>query len=212
MKLTRILAGAAGAIAIVLASGVGTPASAATVTIDRSVVVEWIQRGPLPGVGGNVHVGRFQASVHAGEHTASSIYGEMFDYMCPQGYLPSGLWLDALPQLDANCAIRDNLIIETADLTLRVDAKLATARAMGSIDYIHGLAAGSPGSLTVDLRWSGLGGQTVTRDVVGRNPRIVDVTGTREAAVVGAIGTEHIGNGVQKSDGQLLRLKRIVRD
>jgi hypothetical protein len=187
-------------------------AHADTVTIRRSATVEWIQEGPIPGVAGNVHVGRVQAWVPAGERVVESLYGEMFDYTCPAGYLPDGLWLEALPQLDAACTIEDNLIIETGDLDLNVDGKLHRARLVGSLGYIHGLAVGDPGSFAVDLRWDAPGDKTVVRDVIFTRPRTILVTTTRDASVTGTIGSEEIGTGDQISSGVVERYKEIQRD
>ena len=208
---TRTVAVVTVAAGLAFAPGLAAPAWAATAELDRGVMVEWIQHGPMPGVSGNVHIGRLQVMVPDGQRSPVSIYGEMFDYACPGDYLPSGLWLDALTQLDAVCASKDNLIIEHADLDLHVDGRLGGARAVGTIDYFHTLEPGPDGSLPVDLRWSAPGPRTETRTVViARRPRTVEVTTTRQASVVGTIGTERIGVGRQISDGQTIRYKRTV--
>lgn len=203
---------AIGAAALVMATATAEPAFADTTTIQRSATVEWLQQGPIDGVGGNVHVGRVQAWVPAGERTVSSVYGEMFDYTCPAGFLPDGLWLDALVQLDATCAIQDNLIIETGDLDLHVTGKLHTARLVGDLGYIHGLAVGDPGVFDVDLLWDAPGDKTVTREVFSTQPRTILVTTTREASVTGTIGSESVGTGVQATSGVVERYKMIQRD
>jgi hypothetical protein len=78
------------------------------------------------------------------------------------------------------------------------------------LDYIHTVAPGAEGSFSVDLRWSAPGEKTVTRVVSPVND-MVDAT-TREASVVGTLGTEHVGSGTQISDGQTIRYQHIVRD
>ena len=84
-----------------LTTSLAAPAYADTVTTQRSATVEWLQTGQISGVGGNVHVGRAQFWVPAGSPTPVTLYGEMFDYSCPDGFLPDGLWLDAISQLDS---------------------------------------------------------------------------------------------------------------
>jgi hypothetical protein len=128
----RLASIAIGLAALALPFILVSPADAVTITIRRSATVEWLQVGPIPGVAGNVHVGRVQAWVLADERVPETVYGEMFDYTCPAGYLPDGLWIDAISQLDANCTPEDNLIIETGDLNLNVDGKLHRARLVGS--------------------------------------------------------------------------------
>jgi len=202
---------AIGLAALALPFTLVSPADAVTVTTRRSATVEWLQVGPIPRVAGNVHVGRVQAWVPAGERVVESLYGEMFDYTCPAGYLPEGLWIEALPQLDANCSIEDNLIIETGDLNLNVDGKLHRARLVGSLGYIHGLAVGDPGSFAVNLRWDAPGEKTVVRERIFDRPRIFLVTTTRDASVTGTIGSEAIGIGDQISSGVVQRFKEINR-
>ncbi len=203
--LTRIAAVAAGAAVLTLASGVGSTAWADTVTRDRSVTVFWIQQGSIPGVQGNVHLGGLQST----KQSPIFIYGEILDYTCPQGYLPTGLSLEALPQLEANCVFEDDLVMETGDVALKIGGKLHSARLMGTINYIHTVAPGLDGSFSVDLRWSAPGEKTVTRVVNGRQS--VSTTTTREASVTGTFGTEHIGTGTQISAGQTIRYKTILK-
>ena len=208
--LTRTAAVTVGAAVLALASGMGATAWADTVTRERSVWVAWIQQGDIPGVQGNVHTARFEAYGNAGEHSPRYVYGEMLDYTCPDDYLPTGIWQDAILQLQDNCVYEDDLVMETADLVLNVDGKLHSARMVGTINYIHTVAPGPDGSFSVDLRWSAPGEKTVTR-VVDHANGFVDATTTREASVVGTIGTEHIGSGTQLSDGQTVRWKHTVR-
>ncbi len=80
------------------------------------------------------------------------MYSEILDYTCPEGYLPTGVSLEAMPQLDANCVYEDDLIVETGDLALTIDGKLHSARMAGTINYIHTVPTGPAGSLPVDLR------------------------------------------------------------
>lgn len=191
----------AGLAALVVTTSLAAPAYADTVTTQRGATVEWLQTGSIGGVGGNVHVGRVQLSAPAGGVT---LYGEMFDYSCPPGFLPTGLWLDAIPQLDATCTIQDNLIIETGDVTLNVGANLHSAHLVGELNFINTFVVGS-GSLAVNLRWSAPGGRTVTRQLVSPHPRTILVTTTRTGSVVGKIGTATIGVGDQTSSGVIER-------
>jgi hypothetical protein len=211
--LTRIAAVAAGTAVLTLASGLGSAAWADTVTRQRSVLVFWIQQGAIPGVQGNVHIGGLQASAAPGEHTANFVYSEILDYTCPEGYLPTGVSIEAQTQLDQNCVYEDDLVVETGDLALTIDGKLHSARMDGTINYIHTVQTGPAGSIPVDLRWSAPGDKTVTSDVVVlHNPRTVFITTTREASVVGTIGTEHIGSGTQISTGQTMRTTLRAKD
>ena len=205
--LTRMAAVAAGTAILALASGPGSAAWADTVTRDRSVTVFWIQQGDILGVQGNVHLGGLQAT----KQSPIFVYGEILDYTCPEGYLPTGLSLDAMAQLDANCVYEDDLVIETGDIALNIDGKLHSARMVGTLDYIHTVAPGADGSFSVDLRWSAPGEKTVTR-VVSRPNHLVEATTTREARIVGTFGTEQIGSGTQISAGQIIRYKTIFRD
>ena len=205
--LTRAAAVTVVAAVLTLASGLGSSAWADTITRDRSVTVFWIQQGPIPGVQGNVHLGGLQAT----KQSPIFVYGEILDYTCPTGYLPTGLSLDAMTQLDANCVYEDDLVMETGDLALSIDGKLHSARMVGTLNYIHTVAPGADGSFAVDLRWSAPGEKTVTR-VVDHANNMVNVKTTREASVVGKLGTEHIGSGTQISAGQTIRYKTIFRD
>jgi len=195
---------------VTLASGLSAPAWADTVTAERGASVFWIQQGPLPGVQGNVHLGGLAVTAPAGEQTPDYIYGEILDYTCPDGYLPSGLSLEAQAQLDANCTFEDNLVIQTGDVALHVDGQLHKAQAVGTVDYIHTVLPGADGSLSINLRWNAPGDKTVVRQVVTRNPPVSFATITREASVVGTIGTEHVGTGTQIAAGQTVRYKRTV--
>jgi hypothetical protein len=205
--LSRAAAVTVAAAVLTLASGLGSSAWADTVTRDRSITVFWIQQGPIPGVQGNVHIGSLQAT----KQSPIFVYGEILDYTCPEGYLPTGLSLDAMAQLDANCVFEDDLVMETGDLALNIDGKLHSAHMVGTINYIHTVAPGPDGSFPVDLRWSAPGEKTVTR-VVNHVNHIVDATTTREASVVGTFGTEQIGSGTQISTGQTIRYKTTFKD
>jgi hypothetical protein len=205
--LTRAAAVTVGAAVLTLASGLGSSASADTVTRDRSVTVFWIQQGPIPGVQGNVHLGSLQAT----RQSPIFVYGEILDYTCAAGYLPTGLSIDALLQLQDNCVYEDDLVMETGDVALTIDGKLHSARMVGTLKYIHTVAPGADGSFAVDLRWIAPGEKTVDR-VVSRPNHRVDTTITREASVVGTFGTEQIGSGTQISAGQTIRYKSIVKD
>jgi hypothetical protein len=193
-----------GLAAVVLTTSLAVPAYADTVTTQRSATVEWLQTGQISGVGGNVHVGRVQFSVPAASPTPVTLYGEMFDYTCPAGYLPDGLWLDAIAQLDANCDIQDNLIIQSGDLTLNVGGKLHSAHLVGEMDFINTFVVGS-GSFAVNLRWAAPGDKTVTRSLISPHPRTVLVQTTRTGSVVGTIGSATIGVGDQASSGVIER-------
>jgi hypothetical protein len=199
-----------GLASVALATSLAAPAYADTTTTQRSATVEWLQQGQIDGVGGNVHVGRVQFWAPAGEQTPVTLYGEMFDYTCPTGFLPDGLWQDAITQLDANCVAEDNLIIQTGDVTLNVEGKLHHARLVGEVDYINTFVVGS-GSLAVDLRWNAPGSKTVTRDLISPRPRTIVVTTARSGSVVGTIGSATIGVGENASSGVLARYKTIQR-
>lgn len=199
-----------GLATLALTTSLAAPAYADTVTTQRSATVEWLQTGQISGVGGNVHVGRVQFWVPAGSQTPVSLYGEMFDYSCPAGFLPDGLWLDAISQLDATCDIKDNLIIESGDVTLNVGGKLHRAHLVGELVFINTFVVGS-GSLAVDLRWTAPGSKTVTRQLISPHPRTILVTTTRTGSVVGTIGTATIGVGDQASSGVVERDKTIQR-
>ena len=207
LRRTTLTAAAVVALAVTMVQ----PASADTWTRQRSATVEWLQVGAVNGVDGNVHAGRVQATVPVGSRTPSFLYGEMLDYTCPDGYLPDGLWLDAIAQMDANCTLADNLIIETGDLQLKVDGQLHTARLVGDLGYIHGYAVGAPGTFAVDLRWDAPGAKTVTREVWQVSPRVIRVTTSRDASVTGTIDSDEIGSGVQISRGVVERYKFVER-
>src|SRR4051794_22265426 len=96
------------AVVVVLATG--PAARADTISVQHSATVEWLQLGSVPQAAGNVHVGRLQAWVPAGMREVDEVYGESLDYTCPAGFVPEGLWLDAIAQLDASCLLEDNLI------------------------------------------------------------------------------------------------------
>lgn len=197
-----------GLATLALTTSLAAPAYADTVTIQRSATVEWLQTGQISGVGGNVHVGRVQFWIPATSPTPVTLYGEMFDYTCPAGFLPDGLWLDAIAQLDAACDIQDNLIIDSGDLTLNVDGKLHRAHLVGELEYINTYEVGS-GSFAVDLRWAAPGSKTVTRQLLSPDPRTILITTTRTASVVGTIGSAAIGVGDQASTGVVERYKTI---
>jgi hypothetical protein len=204
-------AAVAAALALAVLGATGPAAHADTVTKQRSVVAEWMQLGAVPQAAGNVHVGRVQVWGTPGSHEVDSLYGETLDYTCPSGFVPDGLWLDAIAELDATCTLEDNLIIESGDLDLRVQGTLRSARLTGALGYIHGYAVGSPGSLPVDLRWDAPGTKTVDRQVVGTRPRTIVVTTTREASVTGTVGTTAVGPGDGTSAGEVMRIKTIQR-
>lgn len=199
-----------GLATVALTTALAAPAYADTVTTQRSATVEWLQTGEIIGVGGNVHVGRVQFWVPEESPTPVSLYGEMFDYSCPAGFLPDGLWLDAISQLDAACDIQDNLIIDSGDVTLSVGGKLHRAHLVGELQFINTFVVGS-GSLAVDLRWAAPGSKTVTRQLVSPHPRTILVTTTRTGSVVGTIGSATIGVGDQASSGVVERDKTIQR-
>lgn len=204
-------AAAASAAALALLGAATSAAHADTETRQRSVVAEWMQLGTVPQADGNVHVGRVQAWQTPGSHAVDAVYGETFDYTCPAGFVPDGLWLEAMAQLDATCTLEDNLVVETGDLALRIDGKLRTARMTGTLGYIHGLASGAPGTLPVDLRWAAPGDKTVDRQVVGSRPRVLVVTTSREASVTGAVGGSAVGPADATSAGQVLRIRTVRR-
>ncbi len=205
---------AAAASAVVLTVvGAGAPAAHAdTETRQRSVVAEWLQLGAVPQAGGNVHVGRVQAWQTPGSPAVDAVYGETLDYTCPAGFVPDGLWLDAIAQLSETCTFVDNLVIETGELDLHVQGKLRSARLTGALGYISGEAAGPPGTLPVDLRWAAPGDKTVDRQVVGSRPRTILVTTSREATVTGTVGATAVGPGDGTSAGEVLRLRTVQRD
>lgn len=196
-----------------VSAGASSPASGAatTSTVQRTATAEWLKLGTIPEAAGNVHVGRVQAWLTPGLHTVDSVYGETLDYTCPDGYAPTGLWLDAIPQLDANCTLEDNLIMESGDLVLSVQGDLHQGRLVGDLDYIHGYAVGDPGSFAVDLRWDAPGGKDVVREKIGSRPAVFLVTTTRDASVNGTIGTATVGPVDQTSAGVLQRVKTVRR-
>jgi hypothetical protein len=204
--LTRMAAVAAGAAILTLASGLGSTAWADTVIRTRSVIAFWIQQGPIPGVQGNVHLGVLQSSLQS----PVFVYGEILDYTCPQGYLPTGLSAEAMTQLDVNCVYEDDLVMETGDLAIKIDGKLHSAHLVGTVNYVHTVAPGADGSFAVDMRWSAPGAKTVTRGVIPGQR--VEATISREASVTGTFGTEHIGTGTQISAGQTIRYNTTFRD
>jgi hypothetical protein len=197
------------AVVVVLATG--QAAHADTISVRRSATVEWLQLGSVPQAAGNVHVGRVQAWVPSGTQQVESVYGESFDYTCPAGFVPDGLWLDAIAQLDASCTLEDNLIMETGELRLHVQGQLHKARLTGALGYIHGYAVGDPGTIPLDLTWDAPGGKDVVRQQVGSRPNAFEITTTRQATVSGTIGSGPVGPADQTSAGVLQRIKTVQR-
>jgi hypothetical protein len=140
-----------------------------------------------------------------------SVYGESLDYTCPAGFVPDGLWLDAIAQLDASCTLEDNLIMETGELRLHVQGQLHKARLTGALGYIHGYAVGDPGTIPLDLTWDAPGGKDVVRQQVGSRPNAFQITTTRQATVSGTIGSGPVGPADQTSAGVVQRIKTVQR-
>jgi hypothetical protein len=204
-----LAAAALAAVATVVAGSL--PARADTTTVQRSATVQWVRVGALPEASGNVHIGRLQAWVIPGHRDVDSVYGETLDYLCPEGYVPGGLWTEAQTELDLHCTLVDNLVIESGDLQLHVQGRLHRAWLDGEVRFLHGLEAQPPGTLAVHLQWEAPGPKDVSRQLVGSRPRIIQVTTTRQASVAGTIGTAEVGSDPATGAGFVERYATIFR-
>lgn len=158
-RTTSVLAAAACATAPLLA--IAAPAEASTRWQLRSsgafAQVDWIERGQLNGVNGNVHLGNLRVE---GDRTAMA-FGVITDWTCPEGELPEGGG-HGEPPAEGGCQLESERFLFGDGVTLSVDRKLTSARLTGTLTVENHGGEGNVATPPVDITWTGNGGTSTS--------------------------------------------------
>jgi hypothetical protein len=178
-------------VATVPAQGAAQGPSAKHKMSGRSLDIDWLEVGTLPGVQGNIHFGYL--GVQAAADGETFVFGVVDDLQCDEGFVPEGPGGGHGGEEDFPCTSVGTRFIDGGAVTLTVDRKFTTGRLTGTLQVSDhdGTGLGNP---PVDITLTGFGGTSSYMDRSrytgpdGSSFTFRSSSTRREATVQGRIG------------------------